>query len=449
MSITTPIDDRVVAQENGNLDEDGGRNEVDVLGIGFGPANLSLAIALEEHNAAQGADGQLRARFVEARSSFGWHDGMLLPGTTMQISFLKDLVALRTPTSSYTFLNFLHERGRLSDFINLKTFFPPRHEFHEYLGWAAGRIGVPVSYGTRATRIEWNGSRFEVQLRPVGAQNGAVETILAKDVVVGTGIRPSLPDGVEPTARVFHNHGLLSALQRVPSRRHGRFVVVGSGQSAAEVAAYLHDAYPDAEVHVTFRRFGYTPSDDTPFANRIFDPESVDDFYSAPSELKQRLLDYHWLTNYSAVDADLIRELYRREYTETQQGRRRLFVHRVTEIEQQIERPDGVEVTLRDLGDRDRVRVEADAVVYATGFRPTDARGLLGASIDASEAFDEELPVVERDYRLRLSQLPGRIFLNGGVQHSHGLTSSLLSNVAIRSADILRAVTEERRVPQQ
>ncbi|GLZ04753.1 hypothetical protein Acsp03_22190 [Actinomadura sp. NBRC 104412] len=29
-------------------------------------------------------------------------------------------------------------------------------------------------------------------------------------------------------------------------------------------------------------------------------------------------------------------------------------------------------------------------------------------------------------------------------QHSHGLTSSLLSNVAVRAADILRAITDEQ-----
>lgn len=55
-----------------------------------------------------------------------------------------------------------------------------------------------------------------------------------------------------------------------------------------------------------------------------------------------------------------------------------------------------------------------------------------------------QLPDDERDYRLRLRSVPERIFLNGGVQHSHGLTSSLLSNVAVRAAGILRAITDEQ-----
>ncbi|MEV8375646.1 SidA/IucD/PvdA family monooxygenase [Kribbella sp. NPDC056861] len=421
-------------------DRSGG--EVDVLGIGFGPSNLSLAIAIEEFNDRRPAGRPLTARFVDVRPQFGWHDGMLLPGTTMQISFLKDLVSLRTPTSPFTFLNYLQENGRLSDFINLKTFFSTRREFHGYLSWAASRIAIPVTYGTRATRIDWSGGRFQVALESV-ADASVVTTVAARNVVIGSGIQPVLPAGIVPGARVFHNHQLLHKLAELPSRPHGRFLVVGSGQSAAEVAAYLHDSYPDAEVHASFRRFGYTPSDDTPYANRIFDPEAVDEFYTAPPELKQRLLDYHWPTNYSAVDADLIRDLYRREYDESTRGVRRLVVHKVTGIEQLSEGSDGVTATIRDLGDRGSTTLEVDAAVFATGFRPADARSMLGPSIDASSSFEGDLPIVERDYRLRLPSVPERIFLNGGVQHSHGLTSSLLSNVAVRAADILRAITDE------
>ena len=220
-------------------------------------------------------------------------------------------------------------------------------------------------------------------------------------------------------------------------------MVIGSGQSAAEVAAYLHDTYPDAEIHASFRRFGYTPSDNSPFANRIFDPESVDEFYTASPELKSRLLEYHWNTNYSAVDQALIDELYQREYDESVRGLRRLVIHRVTAVDDIREEDDGAFVTLRDLGDRGSIALAADAVVCATGFRARDVRALLGPSIDHSRSFDGNVPLVERDYRLRLPGTAGGIYLNGGVQHSHGLASSLLSNVSARSADILRAVTRE------
>jgi L-ornithine N5-oxygenase len=52
-------------------------------------------------------------------------------------------------------------------------------------------------------------------------------------------------------------------------------------------------------------------------------------------------------------------------------------------------------------------------------------------------------PRVTRDYRVQTSErLSGSIYLQGGTEHTHGLTSSLLSNIAVRSAEILQSITE-------
>src|SRR3954463_12248217 len=110
----------------------------DVVGVGFGPSNLALAIAIDEHN--RGAGEPVSGLFLERQPRFGWHRGMLIDDATMQVSFLKDLVTLRNPTSDYSFLCFLREQGRLIDFLNQKTLFPLRVEFHEYFEWAAARV---------------------------------------------------------------------------------------------------------------------------------------------------------------------------------------------------------------------------------------------------------------------------------------------------------------------
>ncbi|WP_235490655.1 SidA/IucD/PvdA family monooxygenase, partial [Frankia sp. AvcI1] len=80
----------------------------DVVGIGFGPSNLSLAVALDEFR-VNGMGNVFSNIFFERRSSFAWHPSMLLPSATMQISFLKDLVTFRNPTSSFSFVAYLHE----------------------------------------------------------------------------------------------------------------------------------------------------------------------------------------------------------------------------------------------------------------------------------------------------------------------------------------------------
>jgi len=117
--------------------------------------------------------------------------------------------------------------------------------------------------------------------------------------------------------------------------------VVGAGQSAAEVAAYLHDLSPSIEVHGVFAKYGYSPADDSPFANRVFDPDAVDDFYLAEPRVRQRLLNYHRSTNYSAVDLPLIEDLYAREYAERVAGHRRLFLRGASSVHKTEEDADG------------------------------------------------------------------------------------------------------------
>ena len=131
--------------------EAGGADEVlDVLGIGFGPSNLALAIALEEQAARSPGRRPVRAAFIERQERFGWHCGMLISGANMQVAFLKDLVTMRNPTSDFSFLAYLHQMGRLPAFINQKNMFPSRLEFHDYLSWAAGRLRHRVTYGVEA-----------------------------------------------------------------------------------------------------------------------------------------------------------------------------------------------------------------------------------------------------------------------------------------------------------
>ncbi|TQM02791.1 lysine N(6)-hydroxylase/L-ornithine N(5)-oxygenase family protein [Pseudonocardia kunmingensis] len=412
----------------------GGDEPLDVVGVGFGPSNLGLAIAIEEYNAESARP--IRAEFVEVKEQFGWHTGMLLPGTTMQISFLKDLATQRNARSRYSFVNYLAERDRLVDFINHQTFFPTRLEFHDYLSWAAESVSATVRYATRALAVRDAGDRFEVD---VDGPGGAV-ALPARNVVLAGGLTPRLPNGIRPSVRQFHNHRLLEHLDELPEPRHHRFVVVGAGQSAAEVTEYLHDRFAAAEVHGVFARYGYSPADDSPFANRVFDPAAVDDFFSADPGVRRQLLDYHRSTNYSCVDLSLIETLYRREYAERVSGERRLFMHGASGVRTVQEDAAGVRVEVVHKPTRRVTALDCDAVVYATGFDPMPLRDILGDLCDR-ELLDDE-PQVTRDYRLQAERLPGGIYLQGGTEHTHGLTSSLLSNIAVRSAEILQSITE-------
>lgn len=413
--------------------------EYDFVGVGFGPSNLGLAIAILEYNESCEPGERLTACFVESKDSFAWHPGMLLPGTSMQISFLKDLVTQRNASSRFTFLNYLSEKGRLNHFINLQTFFPSRIEFHDYLSWAASKVDASVRYGTRAVEVFDTGDGFGVRIE--GRSSGVIR---GKNIVLAGGLSAKLPDGVTASARQFHNHNLLGALRDLPSRSHKNFIVIGAGQSAAEVVDYLHTTYSDASVHAVFGKYGYSPADDSPYANRIFDPTAVDDFFSASHDLRTRLLEYHRGTNYSAVDLPLIEDLYAREYAERVDGDRRLFVHGASRMVDAVEDSSGVRASVEHGPTGLSEEIVCDAVVYATGFTPLDLPGILG-TLSGEVEFDDHGPRVTRDYRLVTGvRNEGSIYLQGGTEHTHGLTSSLLSNIAIRSGEIVKSVVNEK-----
>ncbi len=414
----------------------------DVAGIGFGPSGLALGIAIEEHNAAVGPERALTATFVERQPRFGWHRGMLLPGTTMQVSFLKDLATMRNPHSTFSFVSYLHDQDRLVDFINGKSLFPSRIEFHGYLKWCADRLAHLVSYGTDVVDVRPVLDGDTVACFDLVAGDGRV--IRARNIVIATGLTPTLPQGIERSARVWHTSELLPRLAELGSARPRRFVVVGAGQSAAEATEHLHDRFPTAEICSVFSRYGYSPADDSPFANQIFDPAAVDTFYDAGEDARRMLVDYHSNTNYSVVDLELIQELYRRAYQEKVRGLQRLRWINISRVTDVHETDDDVVAVIRSLTDDETSMLRADAVIFATGYEPSDASALLG-EVDALCLHDAGGRLsLRRDYRVETSpRVAAGIYLQGACQDTHGLSSSLLSTTAVRAGEILRSLLGE------
>src|SRR5690349_13860192 len=424
--------------------------ELDVVGIGFGPSNLAMAIAVAEHNAAAGPAAGVTARFLERQAGFGWHRGMLLDDATMQVSFLTDLVTLRNPTSEFSFLRYLHSRGRLIDFINHKNLFPLRVEFHDYFAWAAAQVDDQVTYDAEVlsvTPVASSGGDV-VAVDVLSRHGGQLSTHRARNLVIGTGLRPRLPEGVTASDRIWHTSDLLHNMPKLRGTEPRRIVVVGAGQSAAEAVATLHREFPTAEICAVFSRYGYSPADDSSFANRIFDPAAVDDFYLAPEDVKRQLMGYHANTNYSVVDMDLIDDLYRRAYQEKVLGRQRLRMLNVSRLTDVADGPDQVVASVRSLVTGETTRLVADVVVCATGYHQADPYAILGELAELCHRDDAGRPQVDRDYRAAADpRLRVGVYLQGGTEHTHGITSALLSNTAIRVGEILESVVARKAAP--
>jgi L-ornithine N5-oxygenase len=441
----------------GSASEKGG--PVDVVGIGFGPANLALALCLKEE--PETLDGRrLQSVFLERKPRYEWHPDMMLEGAEIQVPFLKDLVTLRNPTSHYSFLNYLQLHGRLMDFVNLRSWFPTRREFNHYYCWVASQLADRVRYDREVLQVlpvagqkrfgadGADGREGSVELLRVTARHkatGEIEEILARNLVVATGGTPYIPPGIDVgvTDKVFHSQGFLTQVRRHFPLEDApyRFIVVGSGQSAAEIFQYLFSHYPNAEVTAVMRRFAFKPADESEFVNELFYPATTDLFFGLPEAERRTLQAVHADTNYSAVDIELIRAIFRALYQKKLIGDAKVRIRSLRELRQVEPNGDAVVATLWNKAEGRLERMDADGVVLATGFERSRPHPLLRDLAPYLLTTGDGCYRVSRDYRVQC--VPGfapMVYLQGFCESTHGIPDGLLSILPVRSQEIVQSL---------
>lgn len=267
----------------------------DLICVGFGPASLAIAVALHDMLSTTnpalvpGLTQSPKVAFFERQSSFAWHAGMLVPGATMQISFIKDLASLRNPKSDFTFLNYLHRQKRLIHFSNQATFLPLRREYEDYLRWCAGWFAEVVEYDQDVldvTPVQGSNSGSNITSFLVRSKNGSTGEIThcqARHVVIAVGGRPTLPKplrGDDP--RIFHSSQYARVIppllkdirdtarlqdaenSHVLPTQPLHIAVIGNGQSAAEIFNDLHSRCPEVKTSMFIKGAALRPSDDSP-----------------------------------------------------------------------------------------------------------------------------------------------------------------------------------------
>ncbi|MDE1165514.1 MAG: SidA/IucD/PvdA family monooxygenase [Pseudomonas sp.] len=413
----------------------------DVIGVGFGPSNLALAIALQE--LAQDSGKALNAIFLDKQEHYRWHGDTLSSQSELQISFLKDLVSLRNPTSPYSFVNYLKQHGRLVDFINLGTFYPSRLEYNDYLGWVAGQFTDQAFYGEEAVRIEpelSNGAIHHLKLVSRSPQ-GQERVRRTRSVVISTGGTPRIPDiftALKGDGRVFHHSRYLSAMKTLACTQGKpmRIAIIGSGQSAAEAFIDLNDTFPSVKVEMILRSSALKPADDSPFVNEIFAPDYTDlVFQQVPADREKLIREYH-NTNYSVVDPNLIERIYGMLYRQkiTRQPRHAVLCRQ--QVEAAVATEHGIELTLRDLATQQQLTHRYDAIILATGYERRSHQNLLAPLAPYLQGLE-----VDRNYRaLASAELQAPVFLQGFCEATHGLSDTLLSVLPMRSEEIGRTL---------
>lgn len=408
----------------------------DLIGIGFGPSNLALAIALEERGQIE---GPLDVLFLDKQADYRWHGNTLVTQSELQISFLKDLVTLRNPTSPYSFVNYLKAHGRLVDFINLGTFYPCRMEFNDYLRWVASHFEAQSRYGEEVLAIEpvLNQQQIEA-LRVISRDTQGVQHVrTTRSVVVSAGGTPRIPapfKAFKDDSRVFHHSQYLERMAQQPcvSGKPMRIAIIGGGQSAAEAFIDLNDSFPSAQVDLILRGSALKPADDSPFVNEVFSPEFTDLVFAQDTLERERLINEYQSTNYSVVDIDLIERIYGILYRQKVSGIARHTFRSLTRIDSAVADGQGIKLMLRNTANGELAEQHYDAVILATGYERQMHRHLLAPLAEYLGDFE-----VDRDYRVVTDpRCKAGIYMQGFSQASHGLSDTLLSVLPIRAEEI-------------
>ncbi|MEU0031845.1 lysine N(6)-hydroxylase/L-ornithine N(5)-oxygenase family protein [Streptomyces sp. NPDC006335] len=392
----------------------------DFVGIGLGPFNLGLACLTEPV-------AELDGVFLESKPDFEWHAGMFLDGAHLQTPFMSDLVTLADPTSPYSFLNYLKEKGRLYSFYIRENFYPLRVEYDDYCRWAANKLSS-VRFGTTVTEV-----RYEDDLYVVTTADGDV--FRARHLVLGTGTSPHYPEAVRGLGGdFFHNSRYVQNREELQKKES--ITIVGSGQSAAEI---YYDLLSEIDVHgyrlnwVT-RSPRFFPLEYTKLTLEMTSPEYIDYYRELPEATRYRLTaEQKGL--FKGIDGDLINEIFDLLYQKNLGGP--VPTRLLTNSSLTSARHENGTYTLgfRQEEQEKDFEIESQGLVLATGYKYAEPEFLAPVKdrlvYDSQGNFD-----VSRTYAIDVT---GRgVFLQNGGVHTHSITSPDLGMGAYRNSCIIR-----------
>ncbi|MFJ8196135.1 lysine N(6)-hydroxylase/L-ornithine N(5)-oxygenase family protein [Streptomyces sp. NPDC096152] len=425
----------------------------DLVGIGIGPFNLSLAAL------AHPLPG-LDTAFYEQRPAFEWHPGLLIEGARIQVPFLADLVTLADPASDWSFLNYLKARDRLFPFYFAERFHIQRAEYDAYCRWVSQNLPA-LHFGHQIDAVRWNPERalFDIDFTRLGT-DGEAEALgrtHTRNVVLGIGTEPHVPEPLRPLTEapgvpvlhaadyLHHRDALLTA---------GHITVVGSGQSGAEIFLDLLRRRPPGRerLHWIGRTAAFAPMEYSKLGLEHFTPDYTRYFHALAEPVRDQLITSQWQLH-KGIDAGTLAaihdELYRRSLHSgwpdavLTPGVRVRTAGRVAATK--------VELHLEHVEQGTRSRLTTDAVVLATGYRERPLTGLLAGLDPYLRRDSHERPRVDEQFRLVLdpsvTATGCHVYVQNAELHTHGVGTPDLGLAAWRSATILNAVTGTEPYP--
>jgi lysine N6-hydroxylase len=401
------------------------------VGIGAGPANLSLAALFRSATAEQFA-------LFERQPRPTWHDQLLHPGVRMQTSWLKDLVSLVDPRHELTFLNYLVTTGRMFALLNSQFDVIPRLEYVRYLAWAAGKL-PNIFYNTDVDQISLGEGGFTVCSR-------GRKLARCDHLVIGVGTAPVIPPELAglPPDRAFIADELSVNLEVMASDLDTPVAVVGGGQTGIEATMkLLQRGFTD--VKWLGRRLWFDTIDDSPCANDVYRPSHMMSLQRLSLPIRRQVIARLDPTG-DALTPGAMRGLYQANYDRMLAlDRFPVTLYPGREVVASAVQDDEIVLTCRTPGYSQVYR--ARYVVIATGREnvPVPFDPDLRERVETAE--DGEL-AVEPDFSVRWKGMNGhQIYALNRARMTHGLTDANVTLLPVRAAIVLNSMFQREIFP--
>ncbi|MCM3630000.1 NAD(P)-binding domain-containing protein [Paenibacillus glycanilyticus] len=369
---------------------------LDVIIIGAGPYGISIA--------AHAVAKKLSYKLFGYPMDF-WTNQM---PQNMYIRTPHDLVSFSYPEGNYTIQQFAEETRTILESPL------PRTVFVRYAFWFAERAGI--QFTTELVRnLSHNGQYYTIT-----AESG--DKVEAKNVVIATGVKdfqyiPSLYSDL-PRSHVSHTLGITS----FDKFRGKDVIVVGSGQSAWEAAALLHQARSKVKLLYRKKKHVYGGSR----VAELILIKTGDIFYKLPRPLKKLLRTAGSVT---VPIAHFLKPLVEEKVPRF--ANRTINQVSVVNNKVQLKLTNGEEIY-------------ADYVIVASGFKIhldklTFVEDLLKNQIVREEE-SAAFPKLNQNFE---SNLKGLFFAGPLSAHSHGPTFRFILGLDKASKTIIRSITTQ------
>lgn len=410
----------------------------DFIAIGVGPFNLGLACLTEPLQEVNGL-------FFDKSEKFNWHPGMLLQDTTLQIPFLADLVTLADPTSKFSFLNYLKEKGKMYSFYIRENFLVLRNEYNQYCQWAINKL-PNVFFNTEVTNIEYDEANGIYLVTTVDTHDKTEITYATRKLVLGTGTTPYIPKSCQNLKdKAIHSSHYLNHKAQLQTKKS--ITVLGSGQSAAEI---FFDLLQEIDVHgyqlnwIT-RSPRFFPMDYSKLTLEMTSPEYVDYFYNLPADKRDSLLA-NQKHLYKGINKDLIGSIFDTIYTKKV----------ISEIEVNLrtnsacvatkykEENQNFELELHQVEEDQKYLHTTEALVLATGYGYEMPKFIEGIS-NRIQWDEKGRFATHRNYAV--DHNANEIFVQNAELHTHGFVTPDLGMACYRNSYIIKEITGIEHYP--